>query len=245
MKRLCVTLVFFLWVAVVLAGDVAEFRPIGFSESGQYYACAQIGVQDGSGFPYADLWVIDVLKNEQVATVGVQLTEEKDGTLGTPEQALKQAIGAAKLERFSIQKQENPGTDLLVHVPTDHSGIASPVFSLEARVEGGASGVSPKFGVLIETTKTEPALQDMPTDFGPAQLLKLSLMSLEEPRTRLVLQEDKRLPKSRAYPLSYTVRRVTAFREGLVVIVSYTTPGFEGPNVRYIAVSGKFVPAQG
>jgi len=246
MKRFFVTLALLLCVVTAQAGDFAEFRPIGFSESGQYYAFAQIGVHDGSGFPYAELWVIDVLKNEQVGTSSIELTEEKDGAMGTPEQALQKAIEAAKLERFSIKANEIPGSDLLVHLPTDHSTFTNNVFSVESRVEGGASGAVTKFEVKAETTKTEPAVKDIPAEFGPAQLLKLSIVGLEEAKgTVQVLQEDKRLPKSRAYPLAYTIRRVTAFKDGLVVIVSYTTPGFEGLNARYIAISGKFIPARG
>lgn len=243
MKRLFVALAFLFSIAPIFAGDVAEFRPLGFSESGQYYAFAQIGTQDGSGFPYADVAVLDVVKNEQVGAGSVVMSEEKDGAMGTPEQALQKAIASAKLEKFSIRKNECPGSDLLVHLPTDHSTLASAVFSFEAMPEGGASGIAPTFEVRVETTKTESAAKDIPTEFGPALLLKLSVMGQGDAKDRVqVLQEDKRLPKSRAHPLAYTVRRVTAFKDGLVVIVSYSTPGFEGPDVRYIAVSGTFPP---
>ena len=71
MKRILVTLAMLFFVASCQAGDIAEFRPLGFSESGQYYAFAQMGVHDGSGVPYAELWVIDVLKNEQAATSAI------------------------------------------------------------------------------------------------------------------------------------------------------------------------------
>lgn len=245
MKRLLVTLAFLLFVASCRAGDFAEFRALGFSESGQYYAFAQMGIHDGSGFPYAELWVIDVQKNEQVATSAIELTDDKDVETGSAESALKKAIEAAKLERFSLKVNENPGSDLLVHLPTDHSNFTNSLFSVSPAIEGGASGIAEKYEVRLETTDTTPAIKDMPTDFGPAKMLKLSIAGIEEASGTLqILQEDKRLPKSRAYPLAYQVRRVTTCKDGIVVIVSYTSPGFEGPDVRYMAISGKFTPTQ-
>lgn len=244
MKHFFTTFSFLLCLTITHAGDFAEFRPLGFSESGQYYSFAQIGVRDGSGFPYAELWVIDVPKNEQVATSFIDLDEEDEEVVGTAEQALKKAIADAKLERFSIECNENSGSDLLVHLPTDHSAFTNNVFSLEPGVGGGAFGTTAKYEVRLDAIETEPAI-DFPIDFGPAKMLKLSIAGLEEASgTVQILQEDKRLPKSRAYPLDYSIRRVTTFKDSLVVIVSYTTPGFEGPDVRYMTISGKFIPAQ-
>lgn len=245
MKHFLVTLALLLCVTTCQAGDFAEFRPVGFSESGQYYAYAQIGVTDGSGFPYAKLCVIDVLKNEQVAASSIELSEDNGEAVATAEDALEQAIAAAKLAQFSIVANENPGADLLIHLPTDCSEFTSNVFSFNAVIQGDSFGNNTRYEVLLDATEAEPADKDIPTDFGPAKKLKLSIAGLgEASATVQILQEDKKLPKSRAYPLAYSVRRVTAFKDGLVVIVSYTTPSFEGPDVRYMAISGKFVPAQ-
>lgn len=246
MKRYFVAFAFLLNLVSAQAGDLAEFRPLGFSESGQYYAYAQTGIYDGSGFPYAQLSVIDVVKNELVATGSVELTEETDGNMGTAEQALQKVIAACKLERFSIKPHQTNGQDLLIHLPTDYSQFTNNIFAFYARPEGGASGVATRYEVRVETTETKPATADIPAEFGPARLLKLSIAGLEEASgTVSILQEEKSLPVSRPCPLSYTVRRVTSYGEGLVVILSYTTPGFEGPDVRYFAVSGKFANAEG
>ena len=245
MKRFLATLAFLLSLAICQAGDFAEFRSLGFSESGQYYAFAQMGIRDGSGFPYAELWVIDVAKNEQAATSAIELSDDKDVEAGSAELALKKAIEAARLERFSIKANANPGSDLLMHLPTDHSAFTGNVFSFEPAIDGGASGIAAKYEVRLETTDTTPASKDIPTEFGPAKMLKLSIAGLDDASgTVQILQQDKRLPKSRAYPLAYQIRRVTTCKDGIVVIVSYTTPGFEGPDVRYMAISGKFTPAQ-
>lgn len=245
MKHFFVTLTFLFCISLCSAGDFAEFRSIGFSESGQYYAFAQIGISDGAGFPYAELRVIDVLKNQQVAITSIEINDAKDEETVTAEDALNKAIEAANLARFSITSNSHSGSDLLIHLPTDCSEFTSNVFSFAPVIAGDVSAFADRYEVVLSTTETEPVLKDMPIDFGPAKKLKLSIAGLGEASgTVQILQEDKQLPKSRAYPLAYSVRRVTAFKDGLVVIVSYTTPGFEGPDVRYMAISGKFTPAQ-
>ena len=67
-----------LWVAVLLlggwalfGGDIASFINLGFSENSRYYMFGQYGVHEESSFPYADIFVVDVPKNDFV-TGGVK-----------------------------------------------------------------------------------------------------------------------------------------------------------------------------
>lgn len=41
------------------AGDVAELEILGFTKDGSVFAFEEYGVQDGSGFPYANRYYID------------------------------------------------------------------------------------------------------------------------------------------------------------------------------------------
>ena len=43
-----------------LAGESAQFNALGFSDDGRYFAFEQFGIQDGSGFPYSDIFLIDL-----------------------------------------------------------------------------------------------------------------------------------------------------------------------------------------
>ncbi len=45
------------------ASDVSQFAPIGFSEDGKIFAFEEFGVQDGSGFPYSSIFVIDLVRD--------------------------------------------------------------------------------------------------------------------------------------------------------------------------------------
>ena len=45
--------------ATARAGDVAELEILGFTRDGGVFAFEEYGVQDGSGFPYANRYYID------------------------------------------------------------------------------------------------------------------------------------------------------------------------------------------
>jgi len=49
------------------AGDVATFMDLGFSADGRYYAFGQYGIESGTLKPWADIFLIDVPKNNFVS----------------------------------------------------------------------------------------------------------------------------------------------------------------------------------
>jgi len=59
MARLIALLLFACSAIAAQAGDYAERRIIGFSANGKYFAFQQFGVQDGSGFPYSEIFIIN------------------------------------------------------------------------------------------------------------------------------------------------------------------------------------------
>ena len=66
MRVLTLLVVLILGSARALAADGAAFNAIGYSPDSRYFAFEQYGVQDGSGFPYWDVFVIDLKSNEWV-----------------------------------------------------------------------------------------------------------------------------------------------------------------------------------
>jgi predicted secreted protein len=227
------------------AGDASEFKPLGFSADGRYYAFAQSGSFDGSGAAYAEVSVVDVAKNDLVASKKIRFDDGNEENLGTPEKALDLAIKGARLARFGIKEGRNLGRDLLVRLPTDLSSYTSNTFSVDYWAEGGASATLPRYDVKIAT---KPARSDnaegeycASIGFEPA-LLTLSVEGRADSSTqgfRALLQQDSRLPKSRGCATSYSVQRVTILGDNLVVALYYSTPGFEGPDVRSMVVTGK------
>src|SRR5690606_4210255 len=57
----------------VRAGDVAELDILGFSQNGGIFAFEEYGVQDGSGFPYANRYYIDTATDSYVKGTPVRV----------------------------------------------------------------------------------------------------------------------------------------------------------------------------
>nr|WP_272210755.1 DUF2259 domain-containing protein [Marinicella sp. W31]MDC2876669.1 DUF2259 domain-containing protein [Marinicella sp. W31] len=43
--------------SIATAGDFATFTPLGFSDDGSVFAFEEFGVEDGSGFPYSNIFL--------------------------------------------------------------------------------------------------------------------------------------------------------------------------------------------
>ncbi len=71
MRRI-ISLIWILGVASLSwAGDIAQFRVLGFSPDGRYLDFASYGIDNPSGFPYADSHIVDVITNEFVPGTSV------------------------------------------------------------------------------------------------------------------------------------------------------------------------------
>lgn len=246
MLRLFLILSVALSSTAAFAGDASTFHALGFSENGKYYAFAESGVQDGSGFAYANVAVVEVAKNRFAASRSIVLESLNDEE-SYPAQALKKAIKEIRLSRFGIKAGTNLGQDLLVRLPTDFSQYTRNLFSFDYWAEGGASTVIPKYEAVVET---KDGIDTTEGQFCsellgmPPQLLKLSIVGRDATNGSIqVLQEDRTLPRSRNCTSSYGVHRVTTYKGGLVVGITFSELGFEGPNYRNMVVTGLFTPA--
>ncbi len=227
------------------AGDASTYQTLGFSPDGKYFAFAQTGTFDGSGFPYAEAGVIEVATNKFVAKKFVVIESEGDEITGTPELALQKALGQLKPARYKITPGKNLGQDLLVRLPTEYSQYGAPVFSFDFWAEGGATMTVPKYEVVLKTKAAEDMTEGKwCTEFlgGSPQMLQLSIMGKEGTSGKTqILQDDSALPKSRGCVIGYDVRRVTTYKGAIVVVVGYSSVGFEGPDLRSLVVTGKAI----
>lgn len=67
MKRICVVLInVFFAASMIHAGDVAVFKNLGFSTDSRYLQFAQYGIDSTSQNPYADIFTVDVPRNDFV-----------------------------------------------------------------------------------------------------------------------------------------------------------------------------------
>ncbi len=81
MKRFFATVAVLAVAASLFAGDAAAFVDLGFSNDGKTYIFGQYGKTDGNFHGYAEIYTVDVRKNDFVSR-GVFKTVDKDGKSG-------------------------------------------------------------------------------------------------------------------------------------------------------------------
>ena len=63
-------------------------------------------------------------------------------------------------------------------------------------------------------------------------------LRLKKDGKEIVLQQDKRLPRSRGLGVhDYRLEAVVTYKTSLLVAVSYAQPGFEGPDTNQVFVA--------
>ncbi|MBN2619707.1 DUF2259 domain-containing protein [candidate division WOR-3 bacterium] len=219
------------------AGDEATLDFMGFSENGAYLMFEQFGWFDGSGFPYSEIIFVDVVNNNFVgAPVFVTLGEE-EWERSASECAIEQAQD--RIVDLDII-MGNKG----FHVISQPRGepYLDPHRVLFSNTDLALDSLGKYFQCVLTLTEIEcNDSTSMDMDFGPPKMLELSI-SIPDLQEEQVLQRDTRLPQRRGHVLSYHISDVYMYRRAdetyVAVFISYAMPGFEGPDVRYMVVTG-------
>jgi predicted secreted protein len=206
-----------LWGASARSGDAANLELIGFSRDGQYVAFETFGQHDGSGFAYAELSIARVSQNTLVFKTASEAESE-----GAEVQQIRAELAAkarAGLKRYGIQaglQGRFIGIALvsLAEVQTSDFVAFGRTHTLELSAKEGA--------------KRADCFDDQP------QLLELRLTVAEKTR---VLQRDVKVPVSRGCATSYEMRSAHLYGRSLAVMIAFSTPGFEGPDKRWMVVT--------
>lgn len=219
-----------LLVTPALAGDRALIELIGYSDDARYFAFEEFGVQDGSGFPYSNIYVLDLPADKWVK--GSPVRARLDG----------EAADLAQARKSARQQAQSILTTLDVTTPAEFVALnADGETAGDARVlEFGMPGygLAPPQNVRTLALETFPADSAEPCEsyLGEKALgFALSLDGVE-------LHRDQKLPQSRGCPLEYKVFGVVRQADwvgtdaGAVAIVAVYPFGFEGPDRRFIAV---------
>jgi predicted secreted protein len=213
-----------------LAGDRAEFDPIGFSEDGRYFAFEEFGVQDGSGFPYSNIYVIDLNTDSWVKGTPVRVRlDAEHATIGEArEEAAEKA--APQLDSLDV---DAPATILALNgdgevgAPPDHLDFGPPGY--------GLSEVQAERQLALEVFDL-PSAGDCAVIDDATKGFALTLDGKE------IVRDTGTVPKSRGCPMDYRLYAVVAPADwsmiltGYVAIVSNYPFGYEGPDRRFIAI---------
>ena len=233
-RSIFVCLTLFLMVSSAYAGDQASFRLYGFSEDGQQVAWQSGGIQDGSGFKWIELEVLNTQtssREDVFANVWDEYIDE------LPDMEDLAAFGESKEEMFFFWEIDlNQNHEPLVYYPmTDLGAERNTVsFCLENYVPDYNSGE------ITLTLYNKPANieQNYPEWFPPPVTPVLHIQIDEE---ESVFFQESTVPEEWSMAMSYgiyAVYRNPVLPENLIVVLNSTEPGFEGPNGRFRVVSG-------
>ncbi|MCR4266264.1 DUF2259 domain-containing protein [Nitratireductor sp. ZSWI3] len=220
------------------AGDAATAEILGFSADGGIFAFEEYGVQDGSGFPYANRYYIDTANDSFLPGTPVRVRLEQDGA--SLAEARAQARNKAQTIIDDAILVENRGFTAGWNTVTERS--ADPF-----RLEVDPRPVFPAIDAPLEFRLTELPMPDAAQchGLGEAAGFRLVRAAIAPGAQADLLHEDSSIPTSRGCPLGYRLAGVQTLypAEGapvFAVIIAIRALGFEGPDHRYIAVTGRF-----
>jgi len=163
-KTLCaLAAIMFLGISGLSAGDTASFVDLGFSPDGKTYMFAQYGVQSGTLRPWADLFVVDVPRNNFVSGGRLSYVHDRpviSGQDGSGAFYRILARNAALAERYKVDHcfQGQPlyialdnaaSTDIEFR---DFENGASYRASLVSSIEGSGAALKSSFYINLQRT---------------------------------------------------------------------------------------------
>lgn len=227
------------FVGNAFAGDFAALNILGFSDDGAVFAFEEYGVQDGSGFPYANRFYIDTSTDQFISGSPIRVRIDDE----TADVAQARSTAAAQGQSIIADTALNAGYLAGFNAITEAS--ADP-----ARMSVNPRPVVPPIDAPIEFRLTEKqfapsgscdGIQDVSIGFT---LTQIGIAPGQEART---LHDDASVPSSRNCPLGYRLGGVhTYYPEAgqpvYAVTIAVQSFGFEGPDYRWMAVTTNAAP---
>ena len=236
------------------AGDGSALNVLGFSPDGRYFAFEQYGERDGSGALYTSITAIEVASDRIVKGFPFEASLNPDETDRTKEprdkllaevRAKAAAEAAALLQKLDISK---PG-QLLASVSGSRPREildSEPVKTVRAAATATLSLPRDRFGrgaqlVLKEFDIALPRCKDLVLEGHPSGF---GLTIERKGRPTIHLSRDQTIPAARGCPDRYGLAEVHALNlsdgsTALAVLIQYFYHAFEGPDRRFLAVTGR------
>jgi len=213
------------------AGDYADREIIGFSSDGAYFAFEEYGIEDGSGFPYSNIYFIDTRNDAWVEGTPVRVRVEGD----SPPLFETRSEAQDKARPFYAKLGISPSGRLVASNPATETSADPHRVSFLPRLIVPPSGP----GLTLRLAEKELPAPHCPDFESSYKGFELFLESENETKT---LHADDTLPQSRRCPVGYGISDVVTFEpEGgqtvLAVLVNVHSLGFEGPDRRFIAIT--------
>ncbi len=217
-------------VPTAIAGDFAQRHIHGFSHDGNLFAFEEYGVQDGSGFPYSNIYVIDTATDKWVAGSPFR-SLLKDET-----KTLFEARETSRIQAGPVLKSfDERGTIVATNRATE-TGIDRKRMAANPRL------VIPPIDDTIEfRLETYPLDTDeLCSAFGKSMGYRLIKIATPPSQITRILHEDRKIPGSRNCPMDYEFADLVTYYPDngapkVAIVILVKSAGFEGPNGRYLA----------
>lgn len=239
MRRGLAALALCLWVAPAFAADAAQSRAIGYSADWQYFAFEQYGIQDGSGFPYWEIHVIDLRANNWMKGTPVRMVlENEEDRLAT---ARQKAYAAARpaLDRLGRIEPSN----LLQATPATEGEADRSAARFDAYYNSAGPFTNPEDRGQFEIS-VKPVAVPRPAFCTDPDVEVMGMeVTLRNRRSgsTVTIARDASIPRSRGCPGGYDIDSVHApasygSAAANVALIGVYTRGFEGWDRQVIAI---------
>lgn len=232
--KLFASLFLALFTQSALAGDFATREIIGFSKDGAKFAFEEYGVQDGSGFAYSNIYIINTKTDSWTSGSPwrVQIDDENIHLSTVRSKNRKNAFNAIK---DITEKGFIAATNRYTEIPNDPTRLHAHPRSYIP------SGSAPLTYKLINYPAKPNA-----NCYGMEGIMGFSLTQIfsgEPQQPKEILHKDgANVPKSRGCPIDYSFADLVTYypivgRPVAAILLLKQSFGFEGPDGRYIAIT--------
>ena len=220
------------------AGDAAELAILGFSADGGVFAFEEFGMQDGSGFVYANRFYIDTATDTFLPGTPIRVVLEEDGA--TVSQARTQARDQGEAILPAAELAANRGFTAGLNPVTE---LGADPFRMAVNPRPVFPPIDPPFEVRLEQFPILPG-PEICQDLGVPLGFRLVHLDLAEGGLTKLLHKDNSIPASRGCPIGYRIAGIQTFSAdaltAFAVLIAVEKVGFEGPDYRTITVPGRF-----
>ena len=217
------------------AGNVSELEILGFSADGSIFAFEEYGVQDGSGFPYANRFYIDIASDGFVPGTPIRIVlQDENASLGDARAQARAPGQSIVSDEFAANRGHTAGANAITELSAD-----------PFRMAVNPRPVIPPVDDPIEFRLEEFTLDAQGCEnLGPTMGFRLLRIDLTENGSVSLVHEDDSIPRSRNCPLGYRLGAVQTVHPATgepsyAVLIAIESFGFEGPDYHWIAVTGR------
>ena len=222
-------------IATAHSGDFAYEQVIGFSKDGRYFGFEEYGVQDGSGFPYSNIFIIDLETDTFAPSTPVRLLKKNETA----------SLASVRWEVKSNAK------DILRKYKLNHPAVVAYARGLGDFADSSEGLSAPITSRVVLPTNTDPTegkgdyfdlvLKHIPVPSAgkcPIDTIGFQMEKVDPNGKRRFVHRDEKIFMSRGCPLKYRLSRIylPAHRSGdfAAALISVFQLGFEGPDRRFV-----------